>query len=110
MTSIVIDFRSQDDFIKGHISKAMNIVVDTPPLNSHQLNKLYIELDFLNLLKDTLIILYCTSGKRAKIAEDYFIKNGYTTVVNMGSFENIKKKTNYNICICETNKFSDVYP
>jgi phage shock protein E len=41
----------------------------------------------LNLPKDAVIYLYCRTGRRAGIALETLAADGYTEVVNLGSFE-----------------------
>jgi phage shock protein E len=63
---IIIDVRTKEEYNKSHIPNAINIPYDS--------------IDTYKAAKDTKIILYCNTGRRAKIARDTLIKLGYTNV------------------------------
>ena len=71
---IILDTREQDEFDSGHIPGAILI-----PYTEIE-NKA--EETLPN--KDTLILVYCRSGRRSKIAAESLAKIGYTNVKEFG--------------------------
>jgi len=71
---IILDTREQDEFDEGHIPGAILI-----PYTE-------IENQAIELIpdKDKLILVYCRSGRRSKIAAEAFSKLGYTNVKEFG--------------------------
>ena len=71
---IILDTREQDEFDSGHIPKAILI-----PYTE-------IENKAEEMLpdKDKLILVYCRSGRRSKIAAEALSKLGYTNVKEFG--------------------------
>ena len=71
---IILDTREQDEFDEGHIPNAILI-----PYTQ-------IENKAIELLpdKDKLILVYCRSGRRSKIAAESLSKLGYTNVKEFG--------------------------
>ena len=71
---IIIDARTQEEFDAGHISGAIMIpeyeIADRA------------EKELPN--KDQLILVYCRSGRRSKIAAEELVKLGYTNVKEFG--------------------------
>ena len=71
---LILDTREQDEFDEGHISGAILIP--------------YIEIENKaeEMLpdKDKLILVYCRSGRRSKIAAESLAKLGYTNVKEFG--------------------------
>ena len=72
---LVLDVRSREEFDEEHISGAYNLPYD-------EINEL-IDID-----KNTIIFVYCKSGKRSKIAAEQLIKLGYE-VYDLGAFKSI---------------------
>lgn len=70
--AILLDVRSPQEFNEGHLSGAINI-----PLYDFKkkLNKLP--------NKESLIIIYCTSGHRSKQAKEKLEKMGYENVYHL---------------------------
>ena len=71
---IILDTREQDEFDEGHIPNAILI-----PYTE-------IENKAIELIpdKDKLILVYCRSGRRSKIAAEVLSKLGYTNVKEFG--------------------------
>ena len=71
---IILDTREQDEFDSGHIPGAILIP--------------YTEIDNkaeeMMPDKDKLILVYCRSGRRSKIAAESLAKLGYTNVKEFG--------------------------
>lgn len=71
---IIIDARTQEEFNQGHIENAILI----PEYEVAQ------KAESLLPDKDQLILVYCRSGRRSKIAADELVKLGYTNVKEFG--------------------------
>ena len=71
---IILDTREQDEFDEGHIPGAILI-----PYTEIE-NKAEAMLPD----KDKLILVYCRSGRRSKIAAESLVKLGYTNVKEFG--------------------------
>ena len=71
---IILDTREQDEFDEGHIPNAILIAYTE------------IENKAIELIpdKDKLILVYCRSGRRSKIAAESLAKLGYTNVKEFG--------------------------
>ena len=71
---IVLDTREQDEFDEGHIPNAI-LIPQTEIENKAE-----------EMLpdKDKLILVYCRSGRRSKIAAENLVKLGYTNVKEFG--------------------------
>ena len=71
---VIIDSRTQEEFDAGHIEGAIMIpeyeMADRAP---EMLKK-----------KDQLILVYCRSGRRSKIASQVLVELGYTNVKEFG--------------------------
>ena len=67
----LLDVRTPGEFAQGHIKGAINIPYD-------QLDQQLARFD-----KDTEIVVYCRSGRRAAIAEDVLINNGLLKVSHL---------------------------
>ncbi len=71
---IVLDTREQEEFDEGHIPGAILIP--------------YTEIEVMAEEKlpdkDALILVYCRSGRRSKIASESLAKQGYTNVKEFG--------------------------
>jgi rhodanese-related sulfurtransferase len=79
--AIIIDVRTKDEFVGGHLKRSINI-----PLNmlSNNLSK------FKD--KDKPIITCCASGMRSGSAKSILKSNGYTQVYNGGSWNGLENK------------------
>ncbi len=75
---ILVDVRTPPEYTKGHIPSAINIPVTTleqnPPTGD----------------KSALVIVYCQSGGRSKIAKTTLQRLGFNHVVDFGSIQNWK--------------------
>ena len=71
---IILDVRTPEEFAEGHIPGAICISHDTitdapiPELPD----------------KNQLILVYCRSGRRSKLAAEQLAKNGYTNIAEFG--------------------------
>ena len=71
---IVIDARTQEEYDQGHIPGAILIPYDEIADRAEK------ELPD----KNQLILIYCRSGRRSKIAAEELVKLGYTNVKEFG--------------------------
>lgn len=71
---IIIDSRTDEEFAQGHIEGAILIP------EYEIANRAEAEIPD----KDALILVYCRSGRRSKIASDELVKLGYTNVKEFG--------------------------
>ena len=71
--NLVIDVRSKSEYNTGHIKNAISIPLDNID-------------DVLTRIKDknTTLLLYCQSGKRALEAAKYLAEHGYNNVYTFG--------------------------
>ena len=71
---VIIDARTEEEFAEGHIKNAILIP-------EYQIaNRAEKELPD----KEQLILVYCRSGRRSKIASEELVKLGYTNVKEFG--------------------------
>jgi len=70
----IIDVRSADEYASGHLKDAINIE--------------YTKVDTIDISKDTILFVYCKSGKRSKIAAESLLQLGYQ-VYDLGAYEAI---------------------
>jgi rhodanese-related sulfurtransferase len=66
----LIDVRTPEEFAAGHIPGAVNIPYDELPARLHELEGLQAE----------ELVVYCRTGRRAKIAEDALREAGFQNV------------------------------
>ena len=71
---IILDVREQDEYDEGHIPGA--ILIPYGEIADRAENELPD--------KDQLILVYCRSGRRSKIAAEELVKLGYTNVKEFG--------------------------
>ena len=71
---IVLDTREQDEFDEGHIPGAILIPYTEIENKAEE----------MLTDKDKLILVYCRSGRRSKIAAESLSKLGYTNVKEFG--------------------------
>ena len=71
---IIIDARTQEEYDEGHISGA--ILIPEYEIADRAEKELPD--------KDQLILVYCRSGRRSKIASEELVKLGYTNVKEFG--------------------------
>ena len=71
---VIIDARTEEEFAEGHIENAILIpeyeIKDRAPKELSD--------------KEQLILVYCRSGRRSKIASEELVKLGYTNVKEFG--------------------------
>ena len=71
---IILDVRTPAEYAEGHIPGAICISHDSIPTD-----------DIPELPdKDQLIMIYCRSGRRSKLAAEQLVSQGYTDIVEFG--------------------------
>ena len=76
----VLDVRTDEEFSEGHISGAVNI--------DHE--EILEKAEELLPDKNKLILVYCRSGRRSKIASEALVTLGYTNVKEFGGINDWK--------------------
>ena len=71
---IILDTRTQEEYDEGHIPGAILIPYD----------KITEKAEGILTDKDQLILVYCRSGRRSKIAAADLVKLGYTNIKEFG--------------------------
>jgi len=71
---IILDVRTQEEYNQGHISGAIVI--------SHE--EIAEKAEEVLTDKDQLILVYCRSGRRSKIAAEALVELGYTNIKEFG--------------------------
>ncbi len=79
---VIIDVREKDEYDESHLEGAINIPY------TEIVNKIEDVVDD----KDSIIIVYCKSGKRSFEAGKLLKKEGYKNTYNLGSMSNCYKK------------------
>ena len=80
--AVVIDVRTDWEWSSGHHPKAL-----------HMQNTLLLEkIKTQNIDKNTAIVLYCRSGKRAAQSTKDLQAAGYTNVINAGGLKDVMPK------------------
>lgn len=71
---IILDVRTEEEYAEGHIKNAVLIPdYEIAERAEKELTD-----------KNQLILVYCRSGRRSKIASDILVSLGYTNVVEFG--------------------------
>jgi rhodanese-related sulfurtransferase len=71
---VILDVREQDEFDAGHIPGAILIPLGEIPVKAEQVLP----------DKQQLILVYCRSGRRSKMAAENMVKQGYTNIQEFG--------------------------
>lgn len=71
---IIVDVRTKEEFDEGHLKDALNIPYEEIGENIFEQGK--------------IILVYCKSGKRSKIAYDTLKQNGYNAY-DLGAYDKI---------------------
>lgn len=83
--AVILDVRTPDKFRQGHYNYNGNVAINYP------LDELEndVKTNNLKLLEEGVYVIYCRSGRRAKIASDLLNKNGYKTFYIVGDYNNL---------------------
>ena len=71
---VILDVREQDEYDAGHISGA--ILIPYTQIEA-KANEMLTD-------KDQLILVYCRSGRRSKLAAEALVELGYTNIKEFG--------------------------
>ena len=71
---IILDVRTQEEYDQGHIPNAI-LIPDTEIKN---------KAEEVMTDKDQLILVYCRSGRRSKLASEILVELGYTNIKEFG--------------------------
>jgi phage shock protein E len=90
--TVYIDVRSADEYQQGHIEGAL--------LMPHtEIGKLIAK---ANISRDTPIVVYCRSGRRAGLALETLAELGYSNVTNGGGFGELAAELESKECDAES--------
>lgn len=73
----LVDVRSPQEFASGSVPGAVNIPVDKMGLEQKRLNK------------NKTIVVFCRSGNRSAQAKQILESNGFKSVINGGTWQNV---------------------
>ena len=83
-TALILDVRTADEFLKGHLENAINID--------------WYSAEFKNRIsvfdKTKPVMVYCLSGGRSGQAKAFLDKNGIANVINGGPWTNVRQIVN----------------
>ena len=71
---VILDVRTQEEFAQGHIPGAI-LIPDT---------QIKAEAEKVLTDKNQLILVYCRSGRRSKLAAEALVELGYTNIKEFG--------------------------
>lgn len=69
-TIVLLDVRTENEFKQGHIANALNIPYDSISMRINELPQ----------SKDTKVVIYCRSGRRAEVARGILAQEGFTNL------------------------------
>jgi len=81
--AFLVDVRTPGEFVTGNVKSSVNIPLDTIP---GQLAR------FKN--KSTIVV-FCRSGGRSSQAKAFLEQNGFTNIINGGTWENVNRFANF---------------
>ena len=71
---IILDVRTQEEYDQGHIPGAI-LIPDT---------EVETKAEEVLVDKDQLLLVYCRSGRRSKLASEILVELGYTNIMEFG--------------------------
>ena len=74
----LVDVRSPQEYAAGALPGAVNIPLQTLPMQAAQLDR------------EKGVVLYCASGQRSEMAKRFLEQSGYRNVHNLGSWQNMQ--------------------
>ncbi|MGR3317040.1 MAG: rhodanese-like domain-containing protein [Candidatus Anammoxibacter sp.] len=83
---LLIDVRTPIEYGDGHIENAINI----------PLTEILSKIDEITENKDTVIRLYCLTGKRSALVRKVLYSIGYRNVINEGGYKELKERLKRN--------------
>jgi rhodanese-related sulfurtransferase len=79
--AVIVDVRTPQEFLTGHIKNSVNIPVESIKNSLAKLPN-----------KNKTIITCCASGMRSSVAKNILLANGYTKVFNGGGWTSLNNK------------------
>ena len=80
--AFLVDVRTPQEFASGNVKGSVNIPLDKVQSQLHA---------FKN---KTDIVVFCRSGNRSSQAKSVLTQNGFTNVINGGTWQNVKQFAN----------------
>jgi phage shock protein E len=77
--AFLVDVRTPSEFIGGHVKGSVNIPLET------------LTAQLVRFKNKKNIIVFCRSGNRSAQAKSILQQNGFTNVINGGTWENVNK-------------------
>lgn len=77
--ALLLDVRTAGEFAAGHVPDSLNIPLD------------HLEQQLQKLSKSNVIIVFCQSGGRSRVARNILEQHGFTNVVNGESWKQVQK-------------------
>lgn len=84
-TLTILDVRSEQEFLEGHIQGAINIPYDQLVQHKERITK----------YKTQPLVLYCRSGRRADIASQTLQKLGFSSLIDLRGHINLWRELNF---------------
>ena len=81
--AIIVDVRRDDEYKAGHIPGAVLLTMET--ITEETASKVLPD-------KNQMILIYCRSGRRSKIAAQSLLELGYTNLIEFGGILDYKGK------------------
>ncbi len=75
--AFLVDVRSAGEFAEGHVKNSVNIPVDS------------IAGQLVKFKNKKNIVVFCRSGNRSSMAKSILEKNGFTNVINGGTWHHV---------------------
>lgn len=73
--ALILDVREEEEYYAGHLDGAELLTLDTIDEETAA---------FVIPSKDTLLLLYCKSGRRSMVAAKMLSELGYKNIINLG--------------------------
>ena len=79
---LLIDVRTPIEYEDGHVDNAINI----------PLTEILAKIDEVTENKETVIRLYCLTGKRSALVRKVLYSIGYKNIINEGGYKELKER------------------
>lgn len=80
--TVLVDVRTPSEFSSGSVKGAINVPLDRLSAN------------FKQFKGKEHIVVFCRSGNRSRQAKSILEKNGFTSVINGGTWQNVQQLKN----------------
>ena len=77
--AFLVDVRTPGEFAEGHVKGSVNIPLDT------------VQSQLAKFKNKKIIIVFCRSGARSGQAKNILQQNGFTNVINGGTWNNVSQ-------------------